>query len=342
MLRGISFVRHKFFIALDCLLVFIITAGLFGCAPPTQSTYEIIVTLSPICTPEAPLVNVYRAAPQTWANAIFEIAFPSYIPTPVPPNPSPYNEQQILNARYAAFQQLITETKRWSDTETVKLEDSSEVNITLTYISPELFQAVFLNDVLRNHYPTYGFQDQLQRALNIIAAREELLFLLTVTNDNVNLTRHTLKIPIQSMFMHNAENLTISPSHDDHNLDLLMDASAGPIYGYLAYPLAQVSANKCKWVLDPKYNTNIVIAISSIEVDGTNNGSPVSWTIPYAPLINPIVPTNTPVSFVPPEYTDPNLNPMTPLTAPPIGMSRANNWQDFARFIWGQITQVNH
>ena len=106
-----------------------------------------------ICTPDSPLVNVYRAAPQPWANTIFEFAFPPYIPTPIPPNPSQFNEQQILSARYAAFQQLINETKRWSDTQTIKLKDLSEASITLTYISPELLQAVFLNQVLKNRFP---------------------------------------------------------------------------------------------------------------------------------------------------------------------------------------------
>ena len=149
------------------------------------------------------MVNIYRVAPQTWANTIFEFAFP-IIPTPIPPNtaiPVQFNEQQILGARYAAFQHLINETKRWSDTETIKLDDSSEAKITVTFISPELLQAVFLNEVLKNRFITYGFQDQLQNVLNTIAERDELLFLLTVTttNNNINPTRHTIKIPIDKM-----------------------------------------------------------------------------------------------------------------------------------------------
>jgi hypothetical protein len=50
------------------------------------------------------------------------------------------------------------------------------------------------------------------------------------------------------------------------------------------------------------------------------------------------MPTNTPAWNLPSTY-DPNLTPMTPLTLPPIGMNQTNNWQDFARFVWGQITQ---
>jgi hypothetical protein len=320
-----------------------IATGLFGCAPATtQSTYEI--PLPPIlCTPESPLVNVYRATPQPWVNTIFETAFPPYIPTPIPPNPSPYNEQQILIARYAAFLQLMNETKRWSDTETVKLNDLTETNITLTYMSPELLQAVFLNEVLKNHFPTYGFKDELQKVLNPVAARDELLFLLTVTttNNNVNQIRHTIKIPIESMFMHTAENLTISRSHDDHNLEQLIDTSSDSVSGYLAYPITQFSASQCKWILDPKFNKNIVVDVPFIEVDGVSNNTQYSWTIPYAPLMSVVVPTNTP-SWSLPFGTDPNQYPITPLTVPPIAINQTNNWQDFGRFVWGKIMLGNY
>ena len=153
----------------------------------------------------------------------------------------------------------------------------SEASITLTYLSPELLQAVFLNEVLKNRFPTYGFQDQLQKVLNAIAERDELLFLLTVTtkNNNINPIRHTIKIPIESMVMHNAENLTIAHSHDDHNLEQIIDTSSDPVFGYFAYPLASFSIIRCKWILDPKYNTNIVITVPYIEVDGVESNSSI-------------------------------------------------------------------
>ena len=145
MTRGFPFTPHRSFVLeLFGFLILSITTGLSGCAPPSSSTYEMIVPLV-ICTPDSPVVNVYRAAPQPWANTIFEFAFPP-IPTPIPPNPPlQFNEQQILNARYAAFQQLIKETKRWSDTKTVKLDDSSEVS-DHSYLSSALncFRLYFL------------------------------------------------------------------------------------------------------------------------------------------------------------------------------------------------------
>ena len=157
--RGFSFLRSRAFNILAGFLVLIITTGLFGCAP---TTIETTVPL-PICTPDSPLVNVYRAAPQPWVNAIYNYAFP-LIPTPVPPNPPvQFDEQSILDARYTAFQQLIKETTRWSTSQMIALNDLSEVRMTLTYLSPELLQAVVLNQVLKDRSITYGFQDELQK-----------------------------------------------------------------------------------------------------------------------------------------------------------------------------------
>jgi hypothetical protein len=294
-----------------------------------------------ICTPNSPLVNVYQSAPQPWANKIFESAFPP-VPTPIPPNPPvQFNEQAILDARYTAFQQLIKETVRWSDSKIAKLDDSSEVTITLTFLSPELLQAVFLNQVLKDRSVMYGFQDQLQKALNKIAERNELLFLLTMTmkNNNVNPPRHTVKIPIQNVVMNNAENLVITHSHDDHNLEQAIDATSDPVFGYLAYPLAGVSASECKWILDPKYNTNIVVTVPFLEVDGLSNSTPYFWTIPYSSLIGPIVPSETYIWPLPAGF---DQNQMTPLALPPNDVNQPMYSQDFARFIWNQITLGNY
>ncbi|MBV5350008.1 hypothetical protein JZU71_02290, partial [bacterium] len=89
---------------------------------------------------------------------------------------------QIQGAQYAAFQYLIAETKRWSDIVAIKLNDGSQAEIAITFISPELIQAVFLSDILKDRFITSGFQTQIQNALGEIAVRDELLFLATVTS----------------------------------------------------------------------------------------------------------------------------------------------------------------
>lgn len=346
MVRGFPFAQYKWLLIPAGFLILI--AGLSGCF---QLSGQDPSSPAVVCTPESNQVNIYRSAtPQPWVNKVFEDAFLP-IPPPIPPNITPlFDDQKILNARNAAFLQLINETKRWSDTQTIKLDDLSTTNITVTFISPELLQAVFLNDVLLTRSVTPDFATQIRGMLNNIAEREELLFLLTVTttNNTINPKHHTIKIPIDNMNLNNAEDLKIKPSHDDHNLDQLMDTSSDPVSGYLAYPLAVLSGAQCKWILDPKYNTNIVIAltpttvapvVSSIEVDGVDNNTPYSWTIPYTFLINSVTTSNTPVSA---SHTTPDLTILAPYPLPPKDLNNDTDWQNFARFIWHQLTRANY
>ena len=140
--------------------------------------------------------------------------------------------------------------------------------------------------------------------------------------------------------MHNADNLTIMHSHDDHVLEQTIDTWSDPVFGYLGYQLSQVIASKCEWVLDPKYNTNIVITVPFLEVDSLKNNIPYFWTIPYTSLISPVAPPDTSISPLPAGF-DPNL--LTPLSFPPNGADDpANHWRDFARFVWNQFTLKNY
>lgn len=138
--------------------------------------------------------------------------------------------------------------------------------------------------------------------------------------------------------MQNAEKITIIHSHNDRNLEQIIDTSSGPVFGYLGYPISLVSADQCKWVLDPKYNKNITVTIPFVEVNGKNNKISYFWTIPYAPLLDPNLPSDIP-NFNMPTGFDTNL--MSPLATPPSDMNQANYWPDFARFVWGQITLGN-
>lgn len=312
-------------------------AGLSGCissSSPKDPPKAIV------CTPESPNVNIYKTMPQTLTTSIFQHA----AATPIPPNTTP-QEQQILEARYAALQYLTYETKRWSDVETIKLDDTGEAQIVITFLSPELIQAVFLNEVLEHRLLLYDFENQAQTVFNIIAERDELLFLVTVTTTNNNITTtipHIIDIPIKQMTMMNAEDLPVSPRHDDHTLDQPINSSFEPVSGYLAYPLAIMSGNACEWILNPKFNTSIVITVPSIEQDGSNNG-PYTWTIPYLPLVNANIPSPTPEFAMPSEF-DPSKQVISIPPKPVANLSTANEadqttyWQGLARFIWNQMT----
>jgi hypothetical protein len=272
---------------------------------------------------------------------IFEYAFPT-IPTTMPPNtpiPTQFNEQQILGARYAAFRYLIAETKRWSAVNTIDFNDSSKAEIIVTLISPELLQAVFLNMVLQGHFITSDFQGQLQNMLNDVAAREELLFLLTVTttSNSVNPVGHTIKIPAQNIVLqNNDEKLLVLSSHVEQSLYQSVDTSSGnAVFGYLAYPFTLLSGSDCKLILNPNYNTDIAVTVPSIEIDGVDSENSLSWTIPDVFLSS----QDEPPDFnIPPGF---DVYQMTPLSFPPTGIQQANRWQYFARFLWYQITLGN-
>ncbi len=347
MARGLFFLQYKWFMV---VIMTIIMVGLSGCSPqPLTATPQIV------CTPDAPNANIYRSASRTTANMIVQSAYPS-LPTPVSPEiatPMPLLISigpESLGARYAAFQYLKDQVTRWSDTETIKLDDLNIIEVIVTFISPDLVQAVFLNDFLKNGILTSDFDVQLQTVLNSIAERDELLFLVTVTstnNNNSNSIPHVIDIPISEMKLNNAGNLESIPGHDDHNLDQPINSSFDPVFGYVAYPLGVLNSNGCNWTLDPKYNTNIVITVPDIKINDATS-RPYTWTIPYKSLINANIPPD-PLMFIPAPGFNPDL--VFPLTKPPYPLSQpmvANGsnpdlyWQDFARFIWNQVTLRNY
>jgi hypothetical protein len=333
------FIQRRFVIVL--LLMLMAIAGLSGCMSSSALSKPVA------CTPNPTDVNIYKTVPQTWTNTIFQYAVSTPLSSTVsavliPLTGDSLHEQQVLGARYGAFQYLINETKRWSDTETIKLDDSSEAQITITFISPGLLQSVFLSEVLKHEVFFSDFESQTQKMLNSVAARDELLFLLTITtttnNGATGLSPHTLDVPIKQMELVNSADLRIAPEHDDHNLDQPIKSSSNAVFGYLAYPLAVLTDNECKWVLEPKYNTNIVITVPIIHLDGIAGG-PYTWTIPYSSLIHVDIPVDPPMLIVPPGF---DRNQISSLAVPPSGINQTNNWQDFARFVWGQIMLGNY
>jgi hypothetical protein len=347
MTRVFPFVRYRLFIFL--FLVLLVVAGLSGCTSLSASSQQVV------CTPNPSTVNVYRVTPQPWTNLVFQYAATPIVDITIPssaaittsmpginPPSMPPSELQIQGSRYAAFQYLIDETKRWSDIETIKLDDLSEAQIVITFISPELLQTVFLSEVLEQRVFYSDFEAKTQAMLNAVAARDELLFLLTITTTSsgrMDLPSHSIDIPIRDMALTNGEDLPIKPKHDDHNLDQPINSSSRSVFGYLAYPLAVMTNSECKWVLEPKYNTNIVITVPVIQVDGVNSG-PYTWTIPYMPLIEANILPNIPMFVAPPGF-DQTL--IAPMISPPNGIiDQTNNWQDFARFVWNQITLGNY
>lgn len=233
---------------------------------------------------------------------------------------------------------LVNETKAWSDVQTIKLDNTSMAQIVVTFISPQLIEAVYYSELSSRGYAI----SSAQSALNAVAAREELIFFVTIittTNNNINTTPHTIKIPIQEMVIMNADDLKVPPLHDDHILAQSINSSFEPVYGYLTYPIAMINGMDCSWILNPNYNKKIIITVSDILVDGISAGT-YTWVIPFsslikteyfpAPLSNIAIDPNIIInSFVPPR-------PMTSLLVS-NGEAEETFWQKYAGFLWRQV-----
>lgn len=312
-------------------LVLWLVAGVTACGEAPSAAAKPIP-----CTPQAGNANVYRSTPHPWSSIIYQYSGLPMIPvTGGQPQGQAY---QATSARYAALQFLVAEIIRWSDVRTIRLDNFSETHIIITFIHPELVQAIYLNEILENTSIVSEIEKQLADVMNRVSVREELLFMVTIiTNnrDSLNTTRHTLDIPISRMNLMNAEDLSVAPLHDDHNLEQLIDTSQEAAFGFLGYPIGvQANDGTCHWVLDPTFNTNIVIVADILTVDGNSIGEQ-TWTIRYQSLIDIGVNINSPDFSVPPNF---DFGLLSPLYSPPSNLNDVNFWRDFSRFAWGQIT----
>jgi hypothetical protein len=342
------------------LLHFVLIAGLAACDGLNGVVSSSSQNLPP-CTPAPSAntpganivpteinINIYKSTPNPLIVDLFQhgaTPTPTFTPLPLTPTAMPdlvlptvmalEQEQRSLETRQAAFDRLIYEVERWTSIQKIKLDEANEAHIMVTFISPELVQAVFLNNILARNRHTANIRTEMENALLQFSKREEMIFMVTISavnRDSTSRTSHTLEIPMDKMILVNAENLEILPLHEDQNLDHPIDLSLGPVFGYLYYPLAVIDNNSCKQVLDPKYNTKIVIQTKTLKVDSATTS--LTWAIPYKPLLETGFSSYSPAFFTP----DPaSLAGMQPIKNAPPG-SDPVNWEEFAKFIWGQIT----
>lgn len=257
--------------------------------------------------------------------------------TPLPgiPVTGSYDSYTILGT-------LVNKTKSWSDIQTIELDDSNKAQIVVTFLSPQLIQAVFNSEALTRGDAVSNSQS----ALDEIAARDELIFfvsVITTSNNNINTTPHRIDIPIRDMVIMNADGVDASPLHDDHVLAQPINSSFEPVFGYLTYPIAMMHGTQCNWILDPDYNKRIIVTVPNILVDGVSSG-PYTWVISYSSLFK----VWTPLPSQPDMAIDINLvsNSQTPplpmaTLLNPAGLPENTFWQIYAGFLWHQILHGN-
>ncbi len=337
-------------IILHWSLLLICIAGLSGCtAIPVGSPTEVAAL--EICPLETPDVNIYLADPSIITlNNINMLATPTPNLVTLATPDSNLANMNLTKARYAAFDRLTHEVERWTDVQSIQVDDTSEVKIMVTFLHPDLIQAVTLNNILLNNPNVLNntataqqIDAEVRIALNQFAMRKKLTFLITVpaTLKTETSLPHTISIKIHEMILKNSNSMSIPPDYDDHNLDQAINPNDKAIFGYFYYPLAVTHNNTCTAVLSSQYDTRIVIETSSLIIDNTP-GESKTWTIPYNPLLE-----IDPFYYTPdiPPVDQLSLTPIPPVNDPPqtnLSITELKNnkgyWSEFARFVWAQLT----
>lgn len=287
------------------------------------------------CSPPTREGNVYRQSIQPDLGSYYRNAFS--------PPPNVDSQENYINQQYEAISLLATQTKRWSDSIDIPLENKF-IRITITYISPKLAQTIILNHYLfrkiRNTVSN-SFETEVTTKMEDIAKRDEHIFFVTLTASSYEQTLPynspvTVKLPIQSLIMTNSANLQVKPQHDDHNLEERIELTSGPAYGYISYPMAATINGNCEFILDKTYNNHIVLSIPNIEINDTPYETR-PWTFNYIPLLNIAPNPNLGENKV---QVERNINHFRPLDNPPLSINPENDeyWEQLARFIWYEVT----
>jgi hypothetical protein len=219
---------------------------------------------------------------------------------------------------------------------TIGMGESSEGQIMVTFLSPDLVRAVTMNEALLENPNEKNPELSVGNSLTQLANREKLIFLLTVVSVNMNgetTIPHKLEVKADEILLLSANRLEIKPSYVEPSLDQPLDLSQYN-FGYLFYPLAVINNGVCTEVLNQKFDTNIVLTTSAVTIDNAAS-DPLLWAIEYKPLLDighSDLVTGDQNSYY---ESDPQ-----PLDIPPVTSDTTSRlfWQEYAKFVWGHLT----
>lgn len=338
-------------IIINSCLVLAMMSGVSACggetSPPTQQSVS--------CLPEVRdgTPNIYEQGTVEAIRNLVGSTSALNIPTPISNGGQPGSSfgqfgsmdellNTIVGSQYTASQYLMGETIRATDVISIRGSNANQVHIMITFLSPLLIQAAYLNDYILKSQPLSEFEQRMLASTAKTAERGELLFLVTIISDNPNTSlaaSSVTDIPIENLMLVNADGLQVAPAHYDRNLDQPFESSAIFETGIMGYPIGVQRNGFCVWVLDPKFNRNIVIVGTSITA-GQDTNATHTWTIPYEALVDPAVsapPVDT-SSF----FDTTKINPTTTVTTPPIPTDTSISskiWQEYSQFVGTQIMQ---
>jgi hypothetical protein len=314
------------------VLASILGVFLTACGPTTA----LASGNSQPCISTTPEANEYRAQMQAQVKSIYSRRVQNQ------GNSDPAILQSLKNE---AFTLLVDRVKRWTSSADIPIDNANVIRITLTYISPELAQIIILNHQLySNVLSELDFENMLRARMNVVADREELIFLMTITYSQYNNqlatenNRITFTISMDELALANAENLRVTAHHIDPHLRQEIVVSHGPSAGYVAFPIGIGTLENCIQVMDRRHNTMLNVSTGGIKVNGNDYASQLSWPIDYHPLIEMddglILP---PVNYIAPTSIPINHQPPAPVITVPVERVDLSYWEQMAIHVWGYV-----
>lgn len=325
---------------LACFFCFLFVTG---CGSDTPQTEELTT-----CTPstgEDP--NPYRKPDTSDAYLIYQASQPVNLGASLLPSSQ--------TSQKDAFNLLEEQVKDWSAYEDILVEGNLIIRITITYVSPELVEALVLNQTLYSGIlSSADFLSQVKAVKTDIAKREELLFLITITASEYRdkiLPDNGLMIdiPLKDLTLTNSANLSVVRRHADQILDDEINLRSGPEYGYLGFPIAVQKDGVCQLVIDTTWDTSLTLHTPNLIVDSTMRSS-LTWGIGMHPLVDMNAPSidldelmqmgsvTTPTTEA--SYYSPIEDPPLPIN----GISKTEidywdtYWDHMSRYIWYYLT----
>lgn len=243
---------------------------------------------------------------------------------------------QYNNYRQQAFRELVNQVHDWTDSVVINTGDRN-IEIAITYFSPEVAHAVVINHYLyvRNNNFTGRLDEQVKIHLAGIINRNENVFFITFSTTPSN-NAVTVDFPMSELELTNTSNLIVNKEHDDYNLEKPILLQTELEYGFTYFPMAVIKDGICQTVFDKTRDTSVVISAPRVIINGLTFG-PQSWKFKYAPLIDMSSLSgggNNELAITQP------VDQITPamVSLAPGNKNDPNYWISMARMIWMQTT----
>jgi hypothetical protein len=246
-------------------------------------------------------------------------------------------------ARQEALRFLKEETRFWSYPQDSG-EDTAQVRIIFTFITPELLQAIILAEALSHDPPlAQGYDSYMYAGFSNFKKRNEFVFLLTFLPEQNQQSNATFSIPPKSMKLHNTSDWDAVCTHSDDFLNGILKFSDKNQSGLVFFPIAvSKSGNEddCSRVLDPEWDTSLMLNIANAKI-GNQTEQPIQWALPFAPMV---LADGTPFKVDLTSEIQPNYNvtfasvSIQDLPFPAFGVTPDDFfWRDYSRFVWGKL-----